>query len=180
MQRLRTAFATEQRAIGWQALALDLAACHEEIAHHRNFNHLLTHGEALFVHCSSQLASLQCAHPFPRAQLVDCDLSMDLDELKAQGDGMVTSSGPTTDRACAALRWLVRRVSKLWSERNGTATALNLRATLNAGATAWPLFPALAEKLPLLPHAAQGQTAAQNADPVFARFVDAPVAVVCR
>ena len=105
---------------------------------------------------------------------------MDLDELNAQEDCMVISSGPTTDRARAALRWLVRRVSKLWSERNGTATALNLLAALNAGATAWPLFPVLTEKLPLLPHAAQGQSAAQIADPVFARFVDAPVAAVCR
>jgi len=89
MQRLRTAFATEQRAPGWQALAPELAACNEEIARHGNFNYLLTNGEALFVHCSSKLASLQRAHPFPRAQLVDCDLSMDLGELNAQGDRMV-------------------------------------------------------------------------------------------
>jgi hypothetical protein len=36
------------------------------------------HGEALFVHCSSQLAVLQRAYLFSHARLVDCDLSMDL------------------------------------------------------------------------------------------------------
>lgn len=89
MQRLRSAFAAWQRPPDWQDLAPVLAACNADIAQHGNFNYLLTNGQALFVHCSSQLASLQRAHPFPRAQLVDCDLSMDLGELNAQGDRMV-------------------------------------------------------------------------------------------
>ena len=89
MQRLRTAFAGWQRLPTWDAIAPELARCNAEIAGHGNFNYLLTNGEALFVHCSSQLAILQRAHPFPHARLVDCDLSMDLGELNGHDDRMV-------------------------------------------------------------------------------------------
>jgi glutamine amidotransferase len=89
MQRLRAAFAGWQRAPTWDAIAPELAICNAEIARHGNFNYLLSNGDALFVHCSSQLACVQRAHPFPRAQLVDCDLSMDLGELNGHDDRMV-------------------------------------------------------------------------------------------
>jgi predicted glutamine amidotransferase len=89
MQCLRQAFAGWQRAPGWEAMAPVLAACNEAIARHGNFNYLLTNGEALFVHCSSQLAVLQRAYPFSHARLVDCDLSMDLGALNGPDDRMV-------------------------------------------------------------------------------------------
>lgn len=89
MQWLRSAFASWQRPPTWDAIAPELAKCNAEIARHGNLNCLLTNGEALFVHCSSQLATLQRAHPFPRARLVDCDLSMDLGELNGPDDRMV-------------------------------------------------------------------------------------------
>lgn len=89
MQRLRTAFAGWQRPPTRDAMAPVLAACNAEIARHGNFNCLLTNGEALFAHCSSQLATLQRSNPFPHARLVDCDLSMDLGELNGHDDRMV-------------------------------------------------------------------------------------------
>lgn len=89
MQRLRAVFSGWQRTPDWDLIAPNLAAVNAEIARHGNFNYLLTNGDALFVHCSSQLATLRRMHPFPRARLVDCDLSMDLGELNGQDDRMV-------------------------------------------------------------------------------------------
>ncbi len=89
MQRLRQAFQPSLCMPGWHAIAQVLAPCHEEIARYGNFNGLLTNGDALFVHCSSDLALLQRSHPFPKASLVDCDLTLNLGELNHIDDRMV-------------------------------------------------------------------------------------------
>lgn len=123
MQRLREAFAGWQRSPGWEAMAPVVAQCNAEIARHGNFNYLLTNGEALFAHCSSQLAVLQRAFPFPRARLVDCDLSMDLGELNGPNDRMtiVATEPLTVDEAWQALQTGDTKVyvdgQEVWSHR---------------------------------------------------------------
>jgi len=48
-----------------------------EIARHGNFNFMLSHGEALWAHCSTALSYLVRQHPFRSAHLADEDLSVD-------------------------------------------------------------------------------------------------------
>jgi predicted glutamine amidotransferase len=44
---------------------------------HGTFNFLLSNGQALWAHCSTNLWSIERAHPFGQAKLVDDDLSID-------------------------------------------------------------------------------------------------------
>lgn len=123
MQRLREAFAGWQRLPGWAEVAPVLARWNADVARHGNFNFLLTNGEALFVHCSSQLTVLQRAYPFPRARLVDCDLSMDLGELNGPDDRMtiVATEPLTVDEVWQALQTGETKVfvagREVWSHR---------------------------------------------------------------
>ena len=48
-----------------------------EIAVHGTFNFLLSNGDALFAHCSTNLHWVQRGYPFSTAQLVDCDMGID-------------------------------------------------------------------------------------------------------
>ena len=88
MQTLRKRFAGRGSRVPWQELAPEIARITAEIATHGNFNYLLTNGEATFAHCSSKLYLLKRQHPFAMATLKDCDLSMNLGALNAEGDRM--------------------------------------------------------------------------------------------
>jgi len=48
-----------------------------EIAAHGSFNFILSNGEPLFAHCSTELHVAVREYPFSVAQLIDCDLSID-------------------------------------------------------------------------------------------------------
>jgi glutamine amidotransferase len=87
--QLRARFADREQPPPWQELAPHVAELSGEIARHGNFNFLLTNGEALYTHCSTRLQVLQRRHPFPRARLVDCDLSLDLSAMNGPNDRIV-------------------------------------------------------------------------------------------
>jgi len=89
LQQLRQEFKGSLRPVAWQELAPVIAAISGEIARHGNFNYLLSSGEVVFSHCSSTLHALSRQHPFPKARLVDCNLSMDLGVLNEVDDRMV-------------------------------------------------------------------------------------------
>ncbi|WP_083902623.1 class II glutamine amidotransferase [Janthinobacterium sp. HH01] len=48
-----------------------------EIADYGSFNFILSNGELLFAHCSTDLHVVVREYPFSVAQLIDCDLSID-------------------------------------------------------------------------------------------------------
>lgn len=54
-----------------------LATLAGEIAAYGTFNFVLSNGELLFAHCSTDLHVVVREYPFSVAQLVDCDLSID-------------------------------------------------------------------------------------------------------
>ena len=58
-------------------LVAALAGLAATIAAHGTFNFILSDGELLFAHCSTQLHYLIREYPFPVAQLVDCELDID-------------------------------------------------------------------------------------------------------
>jgi glutamine amidotransferase len=88
LQELRRRF-RRPPAGGWRDLAPAIAELAGRIGTHGAFNFLLSDGDALYVHCGSQLAWVRRAHPFATAQLVDEDLTLDLGAANGPGDHMV-------------------------------------------------------------------------------------------
>jgi glutamine amidotransferase len=89
----------------WRVLARELAALAEDIGQHGNFNFLLSDGESLFVRAATRLHCVERQHPFPRVQLVDRDLGMDLAVANHPGDRMtlVATEPLTRDEPWQAL-----------------------------------------------------------------------------
>ncbi|HUG24437.1 class II glutamine amidotransferase [Piscinibacter sp.] len=56
------------------------------IAAHGTFNFMLSHGEALWAHCSTKLCYLVRQHPFRQARLQDDDISVNFAELTTPSD----------------------------------------------------------------------------------------------
>lgn len=73
----------------WAQLAPVLADLSRQIASHGVFNFLLSNGEAMFAHCSTNLSWLSRQHPFQTARLIDCDMTLDLRQVNAETDRMV-------------------------------------------------------------------------------------------
>ena len=57
-----------------------------EIARHGVFNFLLSNGDAMFAHCSTNLHWVQRGYPFSKAKLIDCDVSIDFSEHNRPND----------------------------------------------------------------------------------------------
>ena len=57
-----------------------------EIAEHGVFNFLLSNGDAMFAHCSTNLHWVQRCYPFSTAQLVDCEMSIDFSQHNHPND----------------------------------------------------------------------------------------------
>ncbi len=60
-----------------QELTLTLRELTPRIARHGTFNFMLSNGQALWAHCSTNLFFVERKHPFAHAQLADEDLSID-------------------------------------------------------------------------------------------------------
>ncbi len=75
------------------------------IAAHGSFNFMLSNGEALWAHCSTQLHWLVREHPFRAARLADEDLSVDFAEHTTPSDrvAVIVTEPLTADERWAAL-----------------------------------------------------------------------------
>jgi len=80
-------------------LTLTLRELAPQIAQHGTFNFLLSNGEALWAHASTQLYHVVRQHPFGSATLRDEDLSVNFAEHAAPGDrvAVVVTAPLTTD-----------------------------------------------------------------------------------
>ncbi len=62
------------------------------------FNFLLSDGERLFAHCSTQLAYIERRAPFTKARLIDTDLEVDFSQVTTPQDRVaVIATAPLTD-----------------------------------------------------------------------------------
>jgi glutamine amidotransferase len=70
-----------------------------QIAAHGSFNFMLSQGEALWAHCSTDLHWLERSHPFRTARLADEDLSVDFGVLTSRDDrvALIATQPLTTD-----------------------------------------------------------------------------------
>lgn len=129
MHRLRQHFKADQQPPSWTELAPVLADITNALAAHGNLNMLLSDGQALYVHCSTQLHQLTRRHTFPNARLVDRDMSLDLGPLNAEGDVMtlLATEPLTLDEPWQALATGEFRVyvqgQEVWRQHNPHARA---------------------------------------------------------
>jgi len=84
-------------------LRATLAELLPQPAAHGTFNMLLSNGQALWAHASTQLYSLQRAHPFRSARLADEDLSVDFSDHTTPRDKVVVVA---TEPLTAGEDWL--------------------------------------------------------------------------
>lgn len=86
MAGLRQRFAAQppSRAALFEALAAMAA----DIARHGTFNFILSDGELLFAHCSTELHYVVREYPFASARLVDCDVQIDFSRHNHLDDRM--------------------------------------------------------------------------------------------
>jgi glutamine amidotransferase len=85
-------------------LTLTLRELAARIARHGTFNFLLSNGEALWAHASTQLHYIERQHPFAHATLADDDLSINFAEHTRASDrvAMVATAPLTTNEAWTA------------------------------------------------------------------------------
>jgi predicted glutamine amidotransferase len=82
---------------GIDELSCTLRELLPQLARHGTFNLLLSNGQALWAHATTQLWSLQRAHPFGAARLADEDLSVDFAALTAPTDRVtIVATEPLT------------------------------------------------------------------------------------
>jgi len=80
-------------------LSLTLRELVPQLARHGSFNCLLSNGQALWAHATSQLCFVERRHPFRKARLSDEDLSVDFAEHTRPSDrvAVVVTAPLTTD-----------------------------------------------------------------------------------
>ena len=71
------------------------------IARHGTFNFMLSNGQALWAHCSTNLYYIERCHPFGRARLQDEDMSVDFSHVTTPNDrvAIVVTEPLTQDEA---------------------------------------------------------------------------------
>lgn len=89
-----------------EELSRTLAELVPQIARHGTFNFLLSNGQALWAHASTQLYYVLRQHPFKPVHLKDDDVSVDLASLNSPQDrlAIVVTEPLTTDEDWVALR----------------------------------------------------------------------------
>jgi predicted glutamine amidotransferase len=91
-----------------------------QVAAHGTFNFLLSNGEALWAHCSTQLYWLARQHPFAAVRLADEDLSVDFAQVTTPQDrvAVVVTEPLTRDEA-----WVPFAPGELRVFEGGSASA---------------------------------------------------------
>jgi len=112
LQRLRERH--PYREPSTDVLFQDIRKIASEITGYGAFNFLLSNGDAMFAHCTTNLYWVQRRHPFSTAQLVDCDMSIDFREHNNPNDLItVIATLPLTSNeqwhkfACGELKMFV-------------------------------------------------------------------------
>ena len=97
MDRLQQRFPKQTKTPPLAELFDAIAEFSDEIASHGAFNFMLSNGEVLFAHCSTNLHYVARSYPFSTAQLIDCDVSIDFSQHNHADDCMtVIATKPLT------------------------------------------------------------------------------------
>jgi glutamine amidotransferase len=87
-------------------LTTTLAELAPQAARHGTFNFMLSNGQALWAHCSTNLHYIERRHPFGRARLQDEDMSVDFSDVTTPDDrvAIVVTEPLTQDEAWTQMR----------------------------------------------------------------------------
>jgi len=87
-------------------LTLTLRELVPQVARFGNFNFLLSNGEALWAHCSTNLHYLVRQHPFAQATLADHDWTVNFAEVNQPGDraAVIVTTPLTTNEQWTAFQ----------------------------------------------------------------------------
>lgn len=118
LERLRRSFPETPPSLS--ALVGSLREVSAEVAGKGTFNYVLSNGEFLFAHCSTELSYILRRAPFATAHLIDEDLTVDFREVTAPNDKVaVIATTPLTDNE----RWTPVRPGELMVFRDGEPLA---------------------------------------------------------
>lgn len=99
------------------------------------FNFMLSNGEVLFVHRSTELHFLQRRHPFGCARLLDCPMDIDFSRVNHPDDRMtIIATKPLTDEA-----WMPLPKGELVAFSDGSVSAGSLSLLTTPAANAFEL-----------------------------------------
>lgn len=89
-----------------EELTTTLAELAPQAARHGTFNFMLSNGQALWAHCSTNLHYIERRHPFGRARLQDEDMSVDFSDVTTPDDrvAIVVTEPLTQDEAWTQMR----------------------------------------------------------------------------
>ncbi|MEY4563273.1 MAG: hypothetical protein RLZZ618_2550 [Pseudomonadota bacterium] len=83
-----------------EELTATLAELVPRVAAHGTFNFMLSNGQALWAHCSTNLYHLARSHPFAQVTLQDADMSVNFEEHTTPTDRVIlVVTEPLTDEA---------------------------------------------------------------------------------
>ena len=87
-------------------LTTTLAELVPQVAGHGTFNFMLSNGQALWAHCSTNLHYIERRHPFGRARLQDEDMSVDFSSITTPNDrvAIVVTEPLTQDETWTQMR----------------------------------------------------------------------------
>lgn len=118
LQNLRQRFGNSAPAR--DALLAALQDLTIEIARRGEFNFLLSNGDRLFAHASTQLAYIVRQAPFTQAHLMDQDVTVDFSQVTTPDDRVaVVATIPLTDNEA----WLTMAPGSLWCFEEGAVVA---------------------------------------------------------
>jgi glutamine amidotransferase len=90
------------------------------------FNYLLSSGDCMFAHCSTELTYIERRAPFAQAHLKDEDVSIDFGQVTAPNDRVaVITTQPLTDNE----QWQTMRPGMLWLFHDGVLESVTETAT---------------------------------------------------
>ena len=114
MQELRKKFPNEKPNV--KTLFQTIHELTLEVAKFGEFNFLLTNGELLFAHASTNLTYVVRKAPFPTASLKDEDISIDLSAVTTKNDRVaIVATTPLTQNE----NWIVMEPGSLWLFQEG-------------------------------------------------------------
>lgn len=120
MNSLRARFPGATRTPQLSDLFDAVAELAQEISTYGAFNFMLSNGDVLFAHCSTNLHHVTRAYPFSTAKLIDCDISIDFSEHNHRDDRMtVIATAPLTSNES----WTAFHPGELKMFADGTVAA---------------------------------------------------------
>lgn len=114
MEKIRAGLTNEQPTL--DQLFIQVEDFIRQVVRNGTFNFLLSNGQVLFAHCSTELYYLIRQWPFSQAHLIDADVDVDFSHTNGENDRIaIIATAPLTDNE----RWVRLEPGELVMFRDG-------------------------------------------------------------